>query len=65
MPGDDAKLSRDEARYAASLVRAEQRAKEREATRFPAGDSSRAAFEKSAEVYRVIAEKLELQAGEG
>ena len=54
----DAILTPDEARYAASLARAEKR----ESEKFPAGHSSRLVFEKSALVYRTIAEKLERQA---
>ena len=52
-------LTPDEARYAAALVRAEQRAKEAEVKKFTAGHASRLVLEKAADVYRLIAEKLE------
>ena len=60
---DDNQLTPDEARYAVPVIRAEQRDKEAEAAKYPAGHSSRAAFEYSATIYRNIAEKLERQAG--
>jgi hypothetical protein len=58
----DSALTPDEAHWAACLARAEERAKQKELERFPVGHSSRVVFERSAEVYRVIAEKLERQA---